>query len=149
MGTSPQLSKRKPGVFSHLSHLERVSILSAIPIPTLCILLGPHSLPPSAHFLLLLALKAEAPGQQAGASSPCPAPSLGTAGFRRPSCNLSIHTALILICKIEPRSRAVKPEDGKYSCLSERGWLHYPCEIGRITLGIMYIHGPIFICDRT
>lgn len=33
--------KDKPGVFSHLSHLEHVSILSAVPISVLCIFLGP------------------------------------------------------------------------------------------------------------
>lgn len=102
---------------------------------------------PWSPFLLLLTPRAEALGD-GKEQLPCPLP-LGTAGFRRRSCNLSIHTALILICKIEPRSGAVKPEDGKYSCLSEPGWLHYHREIGRITLGIMYIHGPIFICDIT
>lgn len=61
--------------------------------------------------------------------------------------NLSIHRAFILICKIEPRSRAVKPEYSKYSCLSDLEWLHYISEIGRITFWIMYIHGLIFIWD--
>lgn len=61
--------------------------------------------------------------------------------------NLSIHRAFVLICKIEPRSRAVKPEYGKYSCLSDLEWLHYISEIGRITFWIMYIHGLIFIWD--
>jgi len=67
------------------------------------------------------------------------------AGFGMLFFNLSIHRAFILICKIEPRSRAVKPEYGKYSCLSDLEWLHYISEIGRITFWIMYIHGLIFI----
>lgn len=61
--------------------------------------------------------------------------------------NLSIYRAFILIYKIEPRSRAVKPEYSKYSCLSDLEWLHYISEIGRITFWIMYIHGLIFIWD--